>query len=428
MRTHFIEELNAGMEGREVALVGWVHEVRELGNLKFLLLRDTSGIVQIIGKRGEVSDEVLRSMSLPKESVVRVTGTLKLSSNAKGGFEVLAKSVENLNPLSTMIPFEVTGKVPADIDVRLNNRHIDLRRPESAAIFKIQSTLYRTFLSSLTKRGFILIRPSSIIAEASEGGADLFSVVYFEKNAYLSQSPQLHKQLAVIGGLEKVVMVVPVFRAEKSNTTYHLTESTQMDIEMAFATADDVIKVLTRTFKEMIKAVIKENQKELALLGAKLEVPKVKVIDYQEAIGKLQKKGYPIEFGHDFSRDHEGSISEIFGEAVIIKGFPTALRAFYSMPRKDDPRTTESFDFIYRGLEILSGAQRIHLPEMLIESLKKKGLDPRGFEFYINAFRCGAPPHSGWSIGLERLTMRITGSQNIRECVLFPRDRKRLTP
>ncbi len=428
MRTHFIEELNAGMSGKEVALVGWVHEVRELGNLKFLLLRDTSGIVQIIGKRGEVSDEVLRSMSLPKESVVRVTGTLKLSSNAKGGFEVLAKSVENLNPLSTMIPFEVTGKVPADIDVRLNNRHIDLRRPESAAIFKIQSTLYRTFLSSLTKRGFILIRPSSIIAEASEGGADLFSVVYFEKNAYLSQSPQLHKQLAVIGGLEKVVMVVPVFRAEKSNTTYHLTESTQMDIEMAFATADDVIKVLTRTFKEMIKAVIKENQKELALLGAKLEVPKVKVVEYKAVVKKLKAKGYPIELGHDFSRDHEASISEIFGEAVIIKGFPRTLRAFYSMPRKDDPEFTESFDFIYRGLEILSGAQRIHLPEMLIESIKKKGLDPRGFEFYINAFRCGAPPHSGWSIGLERLTMRITGSQNIRECVLFPRDRKRLTP
>jgi aspartyl-tRNA synthetase len=416
------------MEGKEVRLAGWVHEVRELGSMTFLLLRDTSGIVQVIAKKGEAGDDVLKSMSIPKESVVRVTGTVKVSANAKGGFEIVAKKVENLNPLSTMIPFEVTGKVPADIDVRLNSRYIDLRRPEAAAIIKIESTLYRTFLASLTKRGFIIIRPSSIIAEATEGGSDLFPIAYFEKNAYLSQSPQLHKQLAVIGGLEKVTMVIPVFRAEKSNTTYHLTESTQMDIEMAFATADDVIAILIRTFKEMLKAVIKDNQKELALLKVKLEVPKVKVVEYSKVIKDLKKKGFPIEMGHDFSRDHEASISEMYGDAVIIKKFPTALRAFYSMPCKDNPELTESFDFIYKGLEILSGAQRIHVPEMLIESLQKKGLNPKNFEFYINAFRCGAPPHAGWSIGLERLTMRVTGAQNIRECVLFPRDRKRITP
>lgn len=428
MRTHFVSDLNPSMEGQEVTLNGWVHEVRELGNMTFILLRDTSGIVQVIGKKGEVEESVMKAMSVPKESVVTLTGKVKLAANAKGGFEILIKSIENLNPISMLIPFEVTGKVPADIDVRLNSRHIDLRRPESAAIFKIQSTLYKTFIASLTKKGFMMIRPSSIIGESSEGGSDLFPIVYFEKHAYLSQSPQLHKQLAVIGGLEKVVMVIPVFRAEKSNTTYHLTESTQMDIEMAFASADDVIKILIATFKEMIKAVIKDNQKELALVGAKLEVPKVKVVDYTDVIKKLQKKGYPIEMGHDFSRDHEGSISEMYGEAVIVKRFPTALRAFYSMPCKDNPELTESFDFIYRGLEILSGAQRIHSAEMLIESLKKKGLDPKGFEFYINAFRCGAPPHAGWSIGLERLTMRIVGAQNIRECVLFPRDRKRITP
>ncbi len=288
MRTHFVSELNAGMEGKEVTLTGWVHEVRELGQLTFLLLRDTSGIAQIIGKKGEVSEEVMKSMSLPKESVVRITGTVKTSPNAKSGFEIVAKKVENLNPISTMIPFEVTGKVPADIDVRLNSRYIDLRRPEAAAIIKIESTLYKTFLATLVKKGFTVIRPSSIIAEASEGGSDLFPIAYFEKNAYLSQSPQIHKQLAVIGGLEKVVMVIPVFRAEKSNTTYHLTESTQMDIEMAFASADDVIKILIATFKDMLKAVIKENQKELDLLKVKLEVPKVKVVDYTKAIKDLR--------------------------------------------------------------------------------------------------------------------------------------------
>ncbi len=428
MRTHFVSELNQGLEGKEVILAGWVHEVRELGNMTFILLRDTSGIVQVIGKKGDIDEAVLKSMSVPKESVVLIRGVVKTAPNAKGGFEVAIRHIENLNPLSMLIPFEVTGKVPADIDVRLNSRYIDLRRPESAAIFKIQSTLYRTFLSTLTKDGFTIIRPSSIIAEASEGGSDLFPIAYFEKNAYLSQSPQIHKQLAVIGGIEKVVMAIPVFRAEKSNTTYHLTESTQMDIEMAFASADDVIKILVKTFKAMIKAVIKDNRKELELLKADLTVPRVKVIDYSDAIKMLKKKGFPIEFGHDFSRDHEASISEIYGEAVIIRKFPTALRAFYSMPCKENPELTDSFDFIYRGLEILSGAQRIHSADMLIESLQKKGLNPKNFEFYINAFRCGAPPHAGWSIGLERLTMRITGAQNIRECVLFPRDRKRLTP
>jgi nondiscriminating aspartyl-tRNA synthetase len=263
MRTHFVSDLNPTMESKEVALVGWVHEVRELGSMTFLLLRDMTGIVQIIGKKGEASEAVMKGMSVPKESVVKITGTLKVAANAKGGFEISIKSIENLNPLSTQIPFEVTGKVPADIDVRLNSRYIDLRRPETAAIFKIQSTLYRTFIATLTKKGFLMIRPSSIIAEASEGGSDLFPIVYFEKHAYLSQSPQIHKQLAVIGGLEKVVMVIPVFRAEKSNTTYHLTESTQMDIEMAFANADDVIKILIQTFKDMIKAVIKENRRSL---------------------------------------------------------------------------------------------------------------------------------------------------------------------
>jgi aspartyl-tRNA synthetase len=416
------------MEGQEVVLAGWVHEVRELGNMTFLLLRDSTGIVQIIGKTGETEEGVMKSMSMPKESVVRISGVVKSSTNAKAGFEVFAKRVENLNPISTMIPFEVTGKVPADIDVRLNSRYIDLRRPETAAIFKIQSTLVNTFLESLRKQGFIHIKPPTIIAEASEGGSDLFPVAYFEKNAYLAQSPQLYKQLSVIGGLEKVVMSVPVFRAEKSNTLYHLNESNQMDIEMAFGYAEDALAVLKKTFKEMIRAVIRENQKELQLLGVTLEVPRIRTAEYSDVIKKLKGGGFPIEFGHDFSRDHEESISKIYGDAVIITKFPASLRAFYSMPCKDNPVLTESYDFIYKGLEILSGAQRIHIPELLIESLRKKGLDPKNFEFYINAFRCGAPPHSGWSIGLERLTMRVVGADNIRECALFPRDRKRLTP
>lgn len=416
------------MDGKDVVLAGWVNEVRETSKITFLILRDWTGLAQVLGKAGVVDEKVIKSMSLPKESVISVRGVVRRNKESKSGFEIIPKEVTNLNPLSMQIPFEVTGKVPVEIDVRLDNRHVDLRRKEPRAIFRIESTILNTFASSLAKKGFQQIRTPSIIAEASEGGSELFSIVYFEKEAYLAQSPQLYKQLAVIGGIERVTMIMPVFRAEKSNTVSHINEITQMDIEMAFADHDDVIKILIDTVRSIIKEIKEENKEDLETLGVKLEVPDVKVVTYSEAIEKLKEKGHKIEFGHDFSKEHEKDFENIFGEAVVVKDFPASVRAFYSMPKAENPELTNSFDLIYKGLEICSGAQRIHIPELLEKSLKKKGLDPKNFGFYINAFRCGAPPHAGWSIGLERLAMQITGQKNIRECTMFPRDRKRLTP
>ncbi len=428
IRTHYASQLDAEMDGEEVTLAGWVHEVRVTSNITFLVLRDGSGVVQVIGKKGETSDEIIEQMSLPKESVISVTGRIKANKEAKRGFEIVPKSVTNLNPLSRNIPFDVTGKVPAEIDTRLNYRYIDLRRAGPTAIFRIQSTIINTFVSFFAKKGFIQIRTPSIIAEASEGGSELFPVKYFDADAYLAQSPQLYKQLAIIGGLDRVAMIVPAFRAEKSNTVYHITECTQMDIELGFADAGDAIGLLSKCVIAIIKAVREKNKKELDTLGIELKVPKIKTITYTNAIKKLKSDGFSIEFGHDFSKEHEKGIEKIFGEAVIVKDFPAEIRAFYSMPKESNPKLTESFDMLYKGFEISSGAQRIHKPDLIIESLKKKGLNPDNFRFYIDAFRCGAPPHAGWSIGLERLTMSITGSKNIREASLFPRDRKRLTP
>jgi len=427
IRSHYIGQLSAEMDGKEVTLAGWVHEVRETGKITFLLLRDRTGVAQIIGKKGETEGRILKGMTLPKESVVKVVGIVKANKEAKAGFEIVPTEITDLNPLSAKIPFEVTGKVPVEIDVRLDYRYIDLRRAKPTAIFNIESTLMNTFLELQKERGFVTIRPPSIIAEASEGGSDLFPIAYFEKEAYLAQSPQIYKQLAVVG--DKVTMITPVFRAEKSNTVYHLTESTQMDIEMGFADHNDAIKALSETVRSMIKAVKEKNAKDLETLKAPpLEVPEVKEVTYEEVIDLLHKRGHALEFGNDITREHEAAIHREFGEAVIIKEFPAAIRAFYSMPKADNPELTNSFDFIYRGLEISSGAQRIHIPELLIKSLEKQGMDPKKFEFYIHAFRCGAPPHAGWSIGLERFAMRITGSDNIRECSLFPRDRKRVKP
>ena len=429
IRTHYVKEVTSALDGKTVTVAGWVHEVRDTAKIKFLILRDTTGTLQVIGKTGVTSEKVIKAMSLPKESIVRITGVVKASGEAKSGFEIMPDEIEDLNPLSVNIPFEVTGKVPVDLDVRLNYRYIDLRRKEPTAIFRIESTVLNAFKSAVSGMGFEEIRTPSMIAEASEGGSDLFPIAYFEKAAYLAQSPQLYKQLAIVGGMDKVFMITPAFRAEKSNTVYHLTECTQMDVEMAFVSgADDAIKVLSETVLSIIRSVKENNKKELELLKADLRVPEVKTVTYSEAVEKLKTKGFEIEFGHDISRGHETALQKIYGDAVVVKDFPASLRAFYSMPKDDNPELTNSFDFIYKGLEITSGAQRIHKPELLIKSLEKKGLNPKHFDFYINAFRCGAPPHAGWSIGLERMTMQITGAQNIRECSLFPRDRKRLTP
>lgn len=425
MRTNTIGELRKEMADKEVTLAGWVHEVRELGKLTFLLLRDNTGIVQIVSK----DPSLMKKMSLPKESVVQIVGTLRLNAQAKIGFEIVPKEIQNLNPLSTGIPFEVTGKVPVDLDVRLNYRYIDLRRSEPTAIFNIQSTILSSFRETLVKLAFKEIRTPCTVAEATEGGADLFPVQYFETKAYLSQSPQLYKQLAIIGGMDRVFAITPVFRAEKSNTTYHLTESTQMDIEMGFANGDDAVAVISTVITNIVRDVLGKNSKDLDVLGVTdLKVPTTKIISYAELVDALNSSGAGIKPGEDITREHEEMAYKLYGDAIVIRGYPTSVRAFYSMPQKDNPELTDSYDFIYKGLEISSGAQRIHDPEMLIEAMKKRGMNPNNFEFYINAFRCGAPPHAGWSIGLERLTMKIVGAKNIREASLFPRDRKRISP
>jgi nondiscriminating aspartyl-tRNA synthetase len=423
-----VNELNAGMDGKSVVLAGWVHEVRETAKITFLILRDSTGLVQITAKKGDVDDKIIKSMSLPKESVIEVHGAVKKNSEAKKGFEITPTRVINLNPLSKQIPFEVTGKVPAEIDVRLNHRYVDLRRLESSAIFRIESTILQSFRNFFIEKKFREIRTPTLVEASTEGGAEVFPVSYFEKEAFLAQSPQFYKQFALIGGMDKVFMIVPVFRAEKSNTVFHLTESTQMDIEVAFADENDAIKLLGETVQYVIGEVIKHNADDLKTLGADLKVPEVKVVAYGDAVDALNKNGENMKVGDDFSREAEESLQKIFGDGIIVRDYPTAVRAFYSMPKEENPTFSNSYDFIYKGLEISSGAQRIHKPELLVEVLKKRGMNPVNFEFYIDAFRYGAPPHAGWSIGLERFAMKITDSKNIRECSLFPRDRKRLAP
>jgi aspartyl-tRNA synthetase len=328
------------------------------------------------------------------------------------------------------VPFELTGKVPAELDTRLDFRYVDLRRAQTGSIFKIKSSLVQHFRNFLATQGFDEIHPTCIVNAATEGGADLFEVNYFEKKVYLAQSPQLYKQMAVIGGMDKVFMTYPVFRAEKHNTLTHLNEVFQMDVEMGFCDDNDALDMLEKTFLAMLGNVKKTRQAELEMLNSPLNVQaKVSRHTYTSLVDRLNSEGSQIEWGEDFSREHEAKLNEILGEeAYFITEWPTKIRAFYSMPYENKPEICKAYDLIYRGLEISSGAQRIHIPELLEKQLKFHGCEPSDFKFYIDAFRVGAPPHAGWSIGLERLAMKVCGLGNIREATLFPRDRHRTSP
>ncbi len=428
-RTCLTSELNENVN-KEVVLTGWVHDVRVLGGIAFLLLRDMEGIVQVTAPKSKTSANVLKEIgALHQEDVVSVKGTVVPSKIAKSGIEVIPSDIEVITRSGTPLPLDPRGVQNTLLDTRLNWRFLDFRSEESRAVFRIQSRILKSFRDFFSGRGFIEIQPPVIIASASEGGAELFSLKYFEKDAFLAQSPQLYKQMCAIS-FEKVFSVLPVFRAEKFEQPTHLNEVRQMDIEQAFATDQEVMATLEEFLANCVESVRSACGVELEKLGRKLGSVRLplKRMRYEEAIALLQKGGEGIRVGDDFSKTQEKKLSEIVGESVFfIVDWPVDLKAFYAMP---DPngKTCRAFDVIYDGLEIASGTQRIHLPELLARQLRAKGLDPESFKSYIDAFRYGAPYHAGWSVGLERLTMKITGRENIREATMFPRDRNRLTP
>src|SRR6266702_391644 len=428
-RTTLTSQLKEHMD-KEVVLAGWVHDVRVLGGISFILLRDMAGIVQVTAPKAKVSLDIVKEIStLHQEDVILVKGKVISSKIAKKGIEVIPEQLEVVNRAETPLPLDPRGVQNTLLDTRLNWRFLDFRSEESNAIFKIQSRILQPFREFFTNRHYVEIQPPVIIASASEGGAELFSLKYFEKDAYLAQSPQLYKQMCAIS-FEKVFTVLPIFRAEKFEQPTHLNEVRQMDIEESFATDVDVMKVLEEFMAHCVKTVREDCGEELKRLGQDLETLNLplKRIQYSEAVDMLRKSGEEIEYGMDFSKTQERKLAGLVEKkAFFMVDWPMELKAFYAMPNPDG-KTCRAFDLIYDGLEVSSGTQRIHLPNLLINRLKAKGLNPDNFKSYVDAFRYGAPYHAGWSIGLERLTMKITGRDNIREATMFPRDRNRITP
>jgi len=423
MKREYVKDIKVG---KKVLLKGWVYEIRDLAKLKFLLLRDSSGIVQCIIKDKELMNKI---SELSLESVVEVEGEVK-KANVKA--EYVRKDVEvsvsdfKIISKAEKLPIHVNEKTTStDLSKRLDYRFLDLHRQKTQAIFRIQSTISMAFREYFVNRGHIEFQPPSIIGSSSEGGTELYKLKYFEKDAFLAQSPQLYKQM-VACAMEKVVTITPVWRAEKHNTIRHLNESRQMDIEIAFADQMSIMKELELVVQYIVKKIIKEHKEDLEKIGVKLKVPKAHYLNYADAIKKVGGK-----IGDDFTPEQEKKLCEMYdGDIVFTHTWPSEQRGFYIMRKDEDAnaKLTEGFDALYKGVEISSGGQRVYIPELLEKLLKKKGLNPKDFKSYIDSFRFGAPPHAGWSIGIERFTYALLGLSNIREAVLFPRDRDRITP
>lgn len=423
----YVKDITAKEDGKTVTVAGWLYDSRALGKIKFIVLRDITGEIQVTGFKGETNEETLSKMDkISRESVIVIKGKVKKADKAPGGREIAPESIEILNEAEHPLPVDVTDFSKTELPKRLDFRFLDLHRRRAQAIFKIQSTLmqaYRTFMVNEQKA--IEANFPSIIGSSSEGGTELFKADYFDKKVYLSQSCQLYKQMLACS-MERVFAVFTVWRAEKHNTVRHLNESRQFDYEQAFADEFVVMDVLARAVQFMIKEIIDKNSRDLELLEVKLKVPNVKYMTFAEVTEVMKKE--KVHIGkEDLSGENEKKLGELYPDTIVfVHDWPLAGKTFYIMPKGKD--LSCGFDAIYKGMEISSGGQRIHLPELLTERLKVKGLNPKDFKAYIDSFKYGAPPHAGFGIGVERLTMLILGLDNIREAVLFPRDRDRLTP
>jgi nondiscriminating aspartyl-tRNA synthetase len=430
VRTYYSANVTPHIDGEEVTLFGWVQEIRDLGGIRFIILQDREGTIQVTVPRKKVNPEVLaKSEALQKRCSIGVKGTVRKTTMTPRGVEVVPKEIKVLSTATIQLPLDITGKTPANIEARLDARALDLCQEQNIAVFTIQHHALEAIRDFLFEKGFLEVHTPRIIASATEGGAALFAVNYFGEKAFLAQSPQLYKEQLVMS-LEKVFEVGPFFRAEESHTRRHLSEFVSVDIEQAFADAEDVMRLLEGVIQHACKTVKEKCSKELAVLKYKLRVPKVpfKRFTYDEFLDGLKEQGVEVPWGEDIPTEAFRFLGKLYPRFYFITDWPTNSKAFYIKPREDKPELCEGFDLMWRWIELVSGGTRIAEKALLMDRLREKGLNPEAFKYHLQAFDYGMPPHAGWAIGLERLTMMLTGKKNIREVTFYPRDRLRLTP
>lgn len=417
--------------GQDVLLNGFVQVIRDQGGIKFLVLRDITGIVQIVILKSEkeVFDFV---KELTLESVVQIEGLAKEEKQAPGGFEIQAKKIEVLSQAEPELPIPVMeekGGDETDVSIRFDWRWIDLRKENKTKIFKVWSEFERGFRDYFEENNYIQIYTPSLMGTASETGADVFEVKYFDRKAYLAQSPQFYKQMAMASGFERVFVTGPVFRAELSFTTRHTTEFTGLDFEISYIKSHH--DIMAEEEKMIVKAFERLNEK----LNLGLEIPTIPFpkITMAEAKEKLKVKGVRSDKFYDVSSDEEIELCKIIKEEtghefVFLIDWPVEGRPFYHMRHEDNPKLTKSFDLLYRGLEVTTGAQREHRVEILKKQALEKGMELEPLQDYFNFFRYGCPPHGGIGMGPARFIQKILGLSSVKEATFLPRDVKRLKP
>ena len=427
------EVLEGEYEGKEIRMNGAVHTIRHMGEVAFVILRKSRGLVQCVYEAG-ITDFDIRE--LKEESAVEVMGVVKAEERAPQGFEIRLKEIRVLSRPAEPLPLAVSKwKLNTSLETKLSLRPISLRNVRERAKFKIQEGIVRGFRDYLLSRDFTEIRTPKIVARGAEGGSNVFKLEYFNKKAELGQSPQFYKQ-TMVGVYDRVFEAAPVFRAEKHNTTRHLNEYTSLDFEMGYIDSfRDVMDMETGMLQYVMKLLEQDYKKELDMLGVTLpEVGRIPAVRFDQAKELVSRKyDRKIRNPYDLEPEEELLIGRYFQEEygsdfVFVTHYPSKKRPFYAMDDPADPRFTLSFDLLFRGLEVTTGGQRIHDYGEITAKMEKRGMDPEDIASYLMIFKYGVPPHGGLGIGLERLTMRLLDEQNVREASLFPRDVTRLEP
>ncbi|HET8847563.1 MAG TPA: aspartate--tRNA(Asn) ligase [Nitrososphaeraceae archaeon] len=429
-RTHYSKDIDNSMDGKEVVIVGWISSIREHSNIKFLTINDRFGTIQVILKKNEYPDSLSSEVQKIREHAsIALKGKVRSEPKAPNGIEIIPIDFKILSLANKISPIVIQSRKGVGIDTRLDLRAIDLRRPYLQSIFSIRYTILNSCRKFLGEEGFIEVNTPKIIATATEGGATLFPIFYYDREAFLTQSPQLYKEQLTMA-FENVFEIGPIFRAEPSRTNRHLSEATSIDIEKAYADYNDIMNILEKMIHFLWGEVKNKNKSNLEYL--KIELPDLSLpfrrYTYSDLIEKLQNSGESIEWGDDISQQKLRNLNDDdMKYFYFIVDWPTSIKPFYVKP-KSTGTECESFDLMYANLELSSGSTRIHDKSELTQRMKKQGLNTNAFDFHLKVFDYGMPPHAGFGMGLERLMMSMCGVDNIRDVVLFPRDIDRLSP
>ncbi len=420
----------------QVVIQGWIQEIRNLSKVKFIILRDRSGDMQMIAFKGDTEEETFTLIpTLQKESVIEIVGMPKENKESRWGIEVLIKKINLISLAATPLPIDNSDKGLTSLDKRIDHRFLDTRNLKTQAIFKVRSKIVHILTNFFDGQGFTNINTPKMTKIGVESGAELFSVNYFGKPMYLAQSPQVYKQMFVAGGFERVYEIAPVFRAEKSHTMRHLTEFTGVDMEMGFISDyTEVMDFIEMMFIDLLTHLQIEAVTELKMLGIEHTIPaKIPRLTLDDAKKLLSLRGKMYATEEDLDSEGEKLLCEMVKEKygtefVFVTHFPWAVKPFYQMKDEKNPNVTLSFDLLFNGVEICSGSQREHRYDVWCAQAQEKGLNPEQMVEYSELFLYGMPPHGGAGFGLDRITQRLLLLDNVREAVLLPRDPERERP